>query len=136
MLHSCYDVVDMETGLTDVTYYLECWDFSGLQRAVISLQDALGLSQEDFISDLALSPQGTPVVISRDGIWFLDDSGSVVASADTEGLWYSFCRDQSDRLYLKDDGATSIQWLGQSCHWPAAVFLVSQRSGTAWRRTL
>ena len=112
MLHSCYDVVDMETGQTDETYNLECWDFSGQQRAVISLQDALGLSQDDFISDLALSPQGTPVVISRDGIWFLDDSGSVVASADTEGLWYSFCRDQSSRLYLKDDGSYvyTVDW--------------------------
>lgn len=43
MLHSCYDVVDMETGQTDETYNLECWDFSGQQRSVVASSDIVGL---------------------------------------------------------------------------------------------
>lgn len=101
MTHDRYTVLDEETGETESYFQLEHWSYEGEQLSAIPLEDVLlPEDSSEFVFDLALSPEGAPVFITEQYIYFCDASGTPITTAKTGGNSYSFCRDSGGRLYL------------------------------------
>lgn len=94
--------LELET-VVDSSSMLQLWDYNG---ACIVSQDAKAAfsmgSGDVFIQALALDPDGNPVVITDQAVFFCDSQGQVTATMDSGNAFFSFCRDADGRLYLHD----------------------------------
>lgn len=114
-VETAYTVVDEETGEMEGTHSLHKWSLTGEELLSLELGEDFGLTGTDnFVSDLALDPEGNPVVFALDTIYFCDSEGRIAgtyASEDVGGM--SFVRDAKGRIYCRsffDNTLYTMNW--------------------------
>lgn len=113
-------IVDQETGGWTAAFTLEQWDKSEQLLRTVPIDENFCAHPEDvFYAALQLSPQGDLLVGLDEGLYRLDDSGTVTGFLDYQGKSYSTCHDREGTLYLEDGSDVfPIDWdsftLGQA----------------------
>lgn len=113
-------IVDQETGEWTAAFTLEQWDKSEQLLRTVPIDEKFCAHPEDvFYAALQLSPQGDLLVGLDEGLYRLDDSGTVTGFLDYQGKSYSTCHDREGTLYLEDGSDVfPIDWdsftLGQA----------------------
>lgn len=115
LIHIVYTVLNEQTGETREDCCLEHWSQAGTMLLRLPLDETFGVAEDDTVTLLELSPEGLPLVGTIHTLYFLNEDGSVRASADTGGVQFMSCRDRDGQVYLRDlsqDTLCTIDWAG------------------------
>jgi ABC-type glycerol-3-phosphate transport system substrate-binding protein len=117
VLQSRHTTIDQNTGETTTETWLEHWSYDGTCLVNVSVEDTFGIDpDEDFITDLALDPEGNPMILTLSRLIFCDENGQKVATLDLDMASYDFVQDSAGRLYIQDGFADALYTLDWSNH--------------------
>lgn len=103
LIHYRYLILDESAGEVESYLELQQWSCEGQCLTAVPIDSSFGQeSGEPFVMGLDLSPDGSPILITENHIYFCDGSGQPTAYMETAGTFYALCRDSAGRLYLYD----------------------------------
>ena len=112
-IRNTYVFLDRNAGQVEMTQALERRTPAGELLDSVSLEDALGLGEDGFVGAMQVSPEGELLLSTDRAIFWLDQSGVLLAKTDTNGLFFGFQEDAAGRLYLRsfqDDMLYTVDW--------------------------
>lgn len=109
-----YTLIDAETGEMSASYTLKKYSFTGEELVSLELGEDYGINEENFLCNLALTPEGDPMILTLTQMLFCDEMGNIVATYESEDVpGLDFVRDQAGRIYCSnffDNTLYTMDW--------------------------
>lgn len=100
VVETTWTLVNEENGEVEEHSCLKKFTMEGQEVCNVPMEK-LTESEGDFITDITMSPEGTPVLLTLEAMIFCDSEGTPVAEgAGSPG--YAFARDSAGRVYCQD----------------------------------
>ena len=128
LIHNTYTVIDEETGDMESDSTLQQWSLEGELLQSFPLTDFV--SEDDFITDMALKTDGDPILSCMESLVFVDNNGHAMTRVETSGTSFDFCRDKAGRLYLVDIFENTVYTINEEHMSIGDPVLTMDRMGT------
>lgn len=129
VIEDTYVVIDEETGEMAGSYQLKKFNLAGEECCTIALDEAYLGTEDGFIVNLFLTPEGNPVLQNMNSYIFCDGTGAIVKTTEVNPE-VSLVTDGSGRTYLWDSIENTVSTMDWDDGTAGDVVLTVERNET------